>query len=230
MEFNDRTDIKGVHNAYAHVIKNRSDVTIYSLFNKVTHVRGNSGRQRGGNKVKINCEKLLKELLDTNDGNPFNFARKKIMALTKQQSKDLYLFTIRNIEDPNYNAAFNEYFMIIVKDICLFKLQRYYEQTKSNNVNFLIINFSNRLIENVNFKSILKDPDVASLFPHTSKNMIIPNISYSYTKTISSDIVNYRQTIQNLDSVDITCSCNQYDNKYINSSYGHILTGNLVCY
>ena len=34
-------------------------------------------------------------------------------------------------------------------------------------------------------------------------------------------------TIQNLDSLDIACPCNQYDSKYINNPYGHILTGNL---
>ena len=228
---NDRTDINGIHDAYTHIINNRSALTIYSLFNKVTPVRGSSGRQiskRRGNEVNIDCDIFLKELIETVDINPFNFTRKKIMSLTKQQSKDLYLYIIRNIDDNNVTAGFNEYFLFMVKDISLFKLQRYHEQVKSTNFNFLVVNFSNKLIENVNLKSLLKDPVISSTFPHSSNNMKMPNITYSYTTTIRSNIVNYRQTIQNLDNLDnITCACSQYGNKYVNNAYGHIFTSDL---
>ena len=64
--------------------------------------------------------------------------------------------------------------MLMVKDITLFKLQRFYEQTKANNLHFLVINFTNKLVENVNLRRILSNEDVCASFPHDSMEMKIP--------------------------------------------------------
>ena len=117
------------------------------------------------------------------------------MSLTKMQTKDLSIYTIQNVEQSKYEAVFNEYFMLMVKDITLFKLQRFYEQTKANNLNFLVINFTNKLVKNVNLKRILSNEDACASFPHDSMKMKIPNVSYSYTNTIRSKIVNYKETM-----------------------------------
>ena len=119
--------------------------------------------------------------------------------------------------------------MLVVKDICLFKLQRYYQQIKSNNSNFLVINFRNKLVENVNLRKILNDVDVSSSFPHTNVNMKMPSISYSYTKTNRSEIVNYKETVNNIDiQHNVKCPCSKYDNNIINNAHGHIFTGGLT--
>ena len=86
--------------------------------------------------------------------------------------------------------------MFIVKDICLYKIQRYYIQ-KPKKKNFLVIKFNNKLIENINLKRIISSDDIKNLFPHDN-DMSTPNITYSYTKTIRSQILNYKQTINNL--------------------------------
>ena len=181
---NDRTDVNGIHDAYEHIIMNRSEVTIYSTFNQVKIERSNEGRQRAkkqrSQEVPLDCLKLLKELLELDTDNPLHHIRNKIMSLTKLQTKDLYIYTIKNIENPKFVAKFNEYFIFLVKDICLFKLQRYYKQKKSNNLNFLVVNFANKLVENVNLQKIFNNADVYSSFPHPNIKMSIPSISYSY--------------------------------------------------
>ena len=56
----------------------------------------------------------------------------------------------------------------------------------------------------------------------------IPNVSYSYTNTIRSKIVNYKETFNNLDTLyNATCSCSNYDKQVIKDPYGHIFTGDL---
>ena len=62
------------------------------------------------------------QLLNTDSDAPLHHARNKIMSLTKMQTKDLFIYTIRNVEQSKYEAVFNEYFMLMVKDITLFKL------------------------------------------------------------------------------------------------------------
>ena len=57
--------------------------------------------------------------------------------------------------------------------------------------------------------------------------MATPNITYSYTDTIRSRIVNYKQTIGNIGNNTFICKCNDYPDKFINGTYGHILTGDL---
>ena len=42
---NDRTDSKGVHDAYTFIMNNRSNTTIYGLFNKVHITRGRRGKR-----------------------------------------------------------------------------------------------------------------------------------------------------------------------------------------
>ena len=46
---NDRTDIKDIHDAYEHIIMNRSTTTIYSTFNPVQAARNERG-PRGSRK------------------------------------------------------------------------------------------------------------------------------------------------------------------------------------
>ena len=93
--------------------------------------------------------------------------------------------------------------MYMIKDICLFKLQREYTPKRKNN-NYIVVHFDNKMIENVNLSRILNLPNVKNCFPHRSVDMSTPNVTYSYTNTIRSQIVNYRQTIEEIDNNTFT--------------------------
>ena len=131
------------------------------------------------------------------------------MALNKVHVKTLYLFSINHLHDPKYSRTFNEYFMYMIKDICLFKLQREYPQKKRNN-NYMVVRFDNKMVENVNLSRILNSPNVKNCFPHRSMDKATPNVTYSYTNTIRSQIVNYKLTIDDIGHKTFSCRCDSY--------------------
>ena len=131
-----------------------------------------------------------------------------------------------HLDDPEFVLVFSEYFLYVVKYICLFKLQREYKPKPKNN-NYLVVRFDNKIIENVNLARILNSVDVKTLFPHQSVTICTPNISYSYTKTIRSQIMNYRQTIENDGKTNLLCKCENYPEMFINNAHGHVYTGDL---
>ena len=110
--------------------------------------------------------------------------------------------------------------------ICLFKLQRYYAQ-KPKSSNYIVVQFDNKLIENVTLAYIMNSKDIKKLFLHQSANMSSPKISYSYTRTIRSQILNYRQTFDEIGKTNVVCKCQNYPNRFINNTYGHTYTSNL---
>ena len=57
--------------------------------------------------------------------------------------------------------------------------------------------------------------------------MSTPNVTYSYTNTIRSQIVNYKQTIEEIGNNTFTCRCDNYPDVFVNDTYGHVFTGNL---
>ena len=226
---NDRTDIKGIHDAYDHVMNSTSNVTIYSVFNKVFTERGKKGK--GNNRKQYPTLNFVPDIficdIINNVENHYKYARNCIMSLSKILTKDLYLFIIKEIENSKYIPEFNEYFMYMMKDICLFKLQRYFEQKPSNN-NFMVIEFSNKMVENVNLKRIIDDNDTKNNFPIQNEKIRSPNITYSYTKTIKSNIVNYKDTILKYNNTsDIKCCCENYPEHFIDNHHQHIFTGDL---
>ena len=105
------------------------------------------------------------------------------MSLTKPCTKELFLYAINHLDDPKYAPIFNDYFLYVVKDICLFKLQRYYAQ-KPKSSNYIVVQFDNKMGENVNLAYIMNSKHITKLFPHQSANMSSPKTSYSYTRTI----------------------------------------------
>ena len=226
---NDRTDDKEVFDAYKFCLKNRSSKPIYSLFNKVKVSR--SSRGRGNNSLEtsqssFNPTLFLRSIMNYDVNNHFKKLRTDIMALNKDNVKMLFLFSINHLHDPAYSKNFNEYFMYMVKDISLFKLQREYIPKKKNN-HYMVVRFDNKLIENVNLSHILHLPNTKNLFPCQSVDMATPNITYSYTDTIRSRIVNYKQTIGDIGNNPFICKCNDYPDKFVNGAYGHVLTGDL---
>ena len=62
----------------------------------------------------------------------------------------------------------------------------------------------------------------------------IPMVVYNLKPPIRSILFNYKQFVLHLNfdeflknPTSVKCSCNKYDNSFINNHYGHIITGNL---
>ena len=81
----------------------------------------------------------------------------------------------------------------------------------------MVVNYVNGLVDKISFKTLLKKH--STLFPGANVYST-PNISYRYTKTIRSKIVNYKNPDKNA-----RCHCSEYPQEYIDAH--HIITGNL---
>ena len=80
---------------------------------------------------------------------------------------------------------------------------------------------------NVNLQRLFNNQDVKTLFPSNDKFYLVPSLSYRYSKSIRSDIVNYRATIEDPDYNNFVCSCDQYPTNFKDPYHGHIYTGDM---
>ena len=83
---------------------------------------GNSHHRQASNS-DFDPDTLITDIINSSSNNHLKYAGSSIMSLNKDNTKDLYLFTIKSLENSKYNTTFTEYFMFMIKDICLFKLQ-----------------------------------------------------------------------------------------------------------
>ena len=103
---------------------------------------------------------------------------------------------------------------------------------KEDNTNkkYFVINFVNKLLEQIKLKEIFNSERINSMFPaiRNTKDFREPFISYKYTNPIRSDVLNYRQALTEEEMHPSICNCNSYDNTFIDSHHSHVFTGNLA--
>ena len=126
----------------------------------------------------------------------------------------------------NYSFDYNEYLMFVIKDLCLYKLNSVVPIVHNNSDQFIVVDYVNNLLDDINLTNIMKHNNIKDLFPHNGDSLAMPCISYRYSKTIRSKVCNY-QSASALDYRDVVCACANYDNKYVNAHHGHIFTGDL---
>jgi hypothetical protein len=90
----------------------------------------------------------------------------------------------------------------------------------SSNVANSFTSFDNKGIDAININNILNHKDVLSFIPPHFKMKSTHCISYRYTSTITSQLFNYKQTLQCLSIEQLRqnpkkCSCSSYHINYI---------------
>ena len=228
---NDRAGFKGIKDAYALVISNNSAKSIYSIFNKVESKRTRRGRKVDGNSSdnsSFNCSLFVKELCHISGITNFcHYARTNIMKLKKEEVKQVFLEAVYLLQNNIvYPCDSHEYPIYVIKDICLHRLKLQHARTKKQG-KYIVVNFVNKLIENIKCDKILSRQDIYTLFPVKDKQFSCPKVSYSYSKPIRNKILNYKETILDKHPDDFTCVCSKYPTKYLDAHHKHIFTGDL---
>ena len=94
---------------------------------------------------------------------------------------------------------------------------------------YLGVKFVNKLIDQIKLKEIItSNRSINVLMNHNINGFRVPSISYQYSNTIRSDVLNYKQTIVEEESYPETCNCTDYDNTFIDGLHKHVFTGNLA--
>ena len=214
---NDRIDEGGIRDSYIHM-KTDGKKPIYTTFNKHAITRG----KRAGNNRKDNDfdpATFIDDLFQLDTNNFCWLCKKMINELKLHNVKKLLIYITNKMENNEIRKSqYTEYPYHIFKDICMY---RFYskQQSKNTNSEFFILEYVNGLVDKFNFKSVLRKHKEkfpgASAFDH-------PNISYRYTKTIRSQVVNYKNPDK-----DAVCHCEEYSHTYVDEHHHHVMTGDL---
>ena len=209
-------------------------ISIYSIFNKVESRRTGRGRKLSNNLLNLNLpnnsfdKKLfIKNICDNVDNKNFcHFARTEVMKLTKELLKIVFLETVNMLQNNDYLPSNkHEYTIYVIKDLCLYKLKiQHIPKGKSK---YVVVNFVNKLVENVKFNELVLRSDIKSLFPTKSEIFKSPKVSYSYSNPIRNNILNYKETIEYPNPEEFACCCSNYPDKYTDNYHKHIFTGDL---
>ena len=164
---------------------------------------------------------------------PILNVRTKVMSLTKQHTKLLFIHVASSIHTKNsdfqhYSSwIFNSYLPYIIKDICLAKIRKMCHKQKVDNYNFIVIDYKNKYMDNIYLSSIFKYDSVANLFPVDNDKMKTPNVTYIYSPTIRHKITNYKQAVlEGVIPTSCDCMLSKYS-KYVDVHHGHVFTGNM---
>ena len=86
---------------------------------------------------------------------------------------------------------------MLVRDIVAFRNKVHMEVSSDNKMNrmYLDVLFHNKGIEMLNIPGILHNRIVSRTVPDFVENQEAPTVSYTYTKTISSKIFNFKNAI-----------------------------------
>ena len=160
-----------------------------------------------------------------NDGILLHSLRTAIFKLKNPWLKVLFLDNAKKLMDGSiFIHQRHMYIHHVIRDLCLFKLQKTF---KKPNTTFIVVDHVNRLVDKMNISRIFKTNDIKAYFPVKSDYYSSPSVSYSYSKTIRSAIVNYKETLLDPDHGNITCSCDKYPLEYVDAHHGHIVTGDI---
>ena len=93
--------------------------------------------------------------------------------------------------------------------------------------------FDNKGLELIRLNTILRNEGVKSELPDQFRNDETPSIVYSLGSTIRNKILNYKDTVQNIDLSDSetfgtglqTCGCSS--STFVDQNHGHVVTGDL---
>ena len=165
-------------------------------------------------KLRANaCRKIL-------DG----FKQKHLRILAKESNKRL----------ENCNNSSKRWFDIII-DVYFTKVYKDDKQkkTKKSPKYILPIYFHNKGLEFIRLNKILRNDDVKATLPVQFQNDESPSVVYSLCNTIRNKILNYKDTVQNIDTNDVetfgtglqTCNCSS--SEFVDHNHGHVVTGDL---
>ena len=220
----------GIKNAYTYVTRFEAGKAIYTLFNSVKSTRNKRGRRRSriNNEESVfNCAMWINDFVNhtQHDTNMIHTLRTEIFKLKRDELKMLFLDNARKIMSGNFfTHSKHPYFHYVIRDLCLFKLQKLHVKPSRA---YLVIAHTNKMIDDVNMSRLIGNKYVESLFPANNVFYSKPGISYSYNKSIRSNIVNYRQTIEDPNHQEFECHCDNYPEKFIDAHHKHIYTGDM---
>ena len=200
-----------------------SKTVVYSTFDKVVITRyGRGGRQQTTDD-SFDAEQFITDLV-RDDLLRLRIIRTKITQLNYDRTKLVYLSAVRRLS-VNVSTHLRQ-ILHVIKDIALYRCKKVWsKKSRPKSNNFMVVQYTNKYVEDINLNKILKDPEIMRCCP-LGGTAASPTVSFKYPATIRSKIVNYRQTHEaNLDHRQLVCDC--VSSQFKDHHHQHVVTGNL---
>ena len=88
-----------------------------------------------------------------------------------------------------------------------------------------MVNYVNRLLDQVNIGKIIHSPQSFQVFPASKEYLLYTGVTFKYSNNIRLRVTNYKETVTTTKGY-VPCACNHYQ-EYIDENYEHVVTGNL---
>ena len=176
----------------------------------------------------MDCNRFLTDLVKEFPNNTIRNLRTKLFALRKEEIEKVFLFCSTS---SGIDCSETPFLISVVKDMCIYKINSLHNTKEVNsNKQYLVINFVNRLVEQIKLKEIILSARLLQAFPvdRNINGFREPCISFQYSSTIRSKVVNYKQAIKEVVSCPALCNCSNYDNRFIDPHHKHVFTGDLA--
>ena len=208
-----------------------NNLIVYSLFNKQTTAVRKRPKKRSKN--KIDDKHLRQHFMDIlgvyKSPNFIHCIRTFLWTLPKRWMRQVWdIIEVFQLKDEITNRI-----AMMIRDMVTFRKGNNMHFSEVNKVNkdrmFMNVKFHNKGIDMLNLPGILHNREVLKAVPTFLKYNLPPIVSYSYTKTISRNIFNFKDAIKNIDFVigtgDLICNC--CTSPFVYPPVGHVITGNL---
>ena len=226
--FNDQ--IKGVGTLSSISCKKTN---IYSLFNKQPRRKRSHGK-RHYNKRTPQPDATTSTLVDLVDmiekPEGVHNINTKLFSISVPQLRSLQKVAL---ELTNFDYSSAEYRVIaIILDIANYRLFRPVRSDvpAEKPKHFMKIKFLNKAVDAINLPALLRSTSVTDKIPVYFRDKEPPVVSYEYTSTVASKLLNFAPTLSNLNvseylSNSQTCQCKK--SKFCYEPHGHVITGDL---
>ena len=199
---------------------------IYSLFNHPKSSRGKRGSKisyfqnsntQGTVPIVFSPQLFISNII-TAKSLGLNVRRVICKDINKLKKHEVLL-----LEKYNQAECKDKWVKHMITDICRHYISKLITVNRSKKSDFIVFTYTNRYLEDINFNQICNLYSVRSLYP-LGTNVEFA-VSYRYTRTIRSRILNYGTTLLK-DTIKPT-SCDCRDSPYIDNQLGHVVTGDL---
>ena len=189
-------------------------------------------RTKTGGNPNENIDSFVQEILTEDKHERGNFCRKRIESFNRKTLKRLAKEADGKL-DSNCDQKLIRWYELI-KDYFFTKTFKPKEKKVGKRFKYRIpIFFDNKGLDLIKLSSIINDPDVLGAFTETGNENEIPSVVYKLNQPIRSKLLNYKETVNEINASDSETlgtgiqNCNCADSTFCDPNHGHIITGNL---
>ena len=225
--FNDQ--IKGVGTLSSISCKKTN---IYSLFNKQLKRKRSHGKRHYNKRAPqpdVTMSTLV-DLVDMMTGKPVNNINTKLLSISLAQLRSLQELALGS---TNFDYSSAKYRVTaIILDIANYMLFRPVRSDipAEKPKNFMKIKFLNKAVDAINLPALLRSTSITDKIPVYFRDKEPPIVSYEYTSTVASKLLNFAPTLSNFNVSEYlsnpqNCECKE--SKLCYEPHGHVITRDL---